>query len=137
VFIELMPLLDQRAVMITVSRVNQHSIRVNFIPSRKKEDENPALATPMSFIGTPEELDRELGTSLASYVEENLRLQTTLVEAKSEMEAAAKAARDQARARAKTGETAKKQEDAAPKKTTPESTTPGEQNMTLFAAQQK
>jgi len=70
-------------------------------------------------------------------VEENLRLQTTLVEAKSEMEAAAKAARDQARARAKTGETAKKQEDAAPKKTTPESTTPGEQNMTLFAAQQK
>ncbi len=41
-FIELMPLLDQRAVMITVSRVNQHSIRVNFIPSRKKEDENPA-----------------------------------------------------------------------------------------------
>jgi len=137
VFIELMPLLDQRAVMITVSRVNQHSIRVNFIPSRKKEDENPALATPLSFSGTPQELDRELGTSLASYVEENLRLQTTLVEAKSEMEAAAKAARDQARARAKTGETAKKQEDAAPKKTTPESTTPGEQNMTLFAAQQK
>ncbi len=136
-FIELMPLLDQRAVMITVSRVNQHSIRVNFIPSRKKEDENPALATPLSFSGTPQELDRELGTSLASYVEENLRLQTTLVEAKSEMEAAAKAARDQARARAKTGETAKKQEDAAPKKTTPESTTPGEQNMTLFAAQQK
>ena len=99
-FIELMPLLDQRAVMITVSRVNQHSIRVNFIPSRKKEDENPALATPMSFIGTPEELDRELGTSLASYVEENLRLQTTLVEAKAEMEAAAKAAHDQAKTKA-------------------------------------
>ena len=136
-FIELMPLLDQRAVMITVSRVNQHSIRVNFIPSRKKEDENPALATPLSVTGTPEELDRELGNILGSYVEENLRLQTTLTAAKSEMEAAAKAARDQARARAKTGETAKKQEDAAPKKTTPESTTPGEQNMTLFAAQQK
>jgi hypothetical protein len=70
-------------------------------------------------------------------VEENLRLQTTLAEAKAAMEVAAKAARDQARARAKTGETAKKQEDAAPKNTTPESTTPGEQNMTLFAAQQK
>jgi hypothetical protein len=42
VFIELMPLLGERTVMITVSRVNQHSIRVNFIPSRKKEDENPA-----------------------------------------------------------------------------------------------
>jgi PRTRC genetic system protein E len=137
VFLELMPLLGERAVMITVSRINQHSIRINFIPSRKKEDENQALATPLSFTGTPEELDRELGNSLASYVEENLRLQTTLTEAKSEMEAAAKAARDQARARAKTGEIAKKQEDAAPKNTTPESTTPGEQNMTLFAAQQK
>ena len=134
-FIELMPLLGARAVMITVSRVNQHSIRVNFIPSRKKEDENPALATPLSFSGTPEELDRELGTSLASYVEENLRLQTTLVEAKAEMEAAAKAAHDQAKTKA--GQTSKKQEDAAPKNTTPESTTPGEQNMTLFAAQQK
>jgi PRTRC genetic system protein E len=137
VFVELMPLLGERAVMITVSRVSQHSIRVNFIPSRKKEDENPALATPLSFSGTPEELDRELGTSLAVYVEENLRLQTTLMEAKSEMETAAKAARDQARARTKVGETAKKQEDGAPKNTTPESTTPGEQNMTLFAAQQK
>jgi PRTRC genetic system protein E len=137
VFIELMPLLGERTVMITVSRVNQHSIRVNFIPSRKKEDENPALATPLSFSGTPEELDRELGTSIASYVEDNLRLQTTLVEAKAEMEAAAKAARDQARAKVKNGETTKKQEDAAPKDTTPESTIPGEQNMTLFAPQQK
>jgi PRTRC genetic system protein E len=137
VFVELMPLLGERTVMITVSRVNQNFIRVNFIPSRKKEDENPALATPLSFSGTPEELDRELGINLASYVEENLHLQTTLAEAKSEMEAAAKAARDQGRARAKNGETAKKQEDAAPKNTTPESTKPGEQSMTLFAAQQK
>ena len=136
-FIELMPLLGERTVMITISRINQHSIRVNFIPSRKKGDENPALATPLSFSGTPEELDRELGSSLVSYVEENLRLQTTLMEAKLEMEVAAKAARDQARAKAKTGETAKKQGDAAPKDTTPEITTPGEQNMTLFAAQQK
>ncbi len=134
-FVELMPLLGERTVMITVSHVNQNSIRVNFIPSRKKEDENPALAIPLSFTGTPEELDRELGKSLASYVEENLRLQTTLVEAKSEMEAAAKAAREQAKTKA--GQTSKKQEDAAPKNATPESTTPGEQNMTLFAAQQK
>ena len=52
-FLELMPLLGERAVMITVARVNQNSIRVNFIPSRKKEDENPALATPLSFSGTP------------------------------------------------------------------------------------
>lgn len=96
-FVELMSLLGERTVMITVSRVNQNFILVNFIPSRKKEDENAALATPLSLSGTPEELDRELGSNLASYVEENLRLQSTLTQAKAEMEAAAKAARDQAR----------------------------------------
>jgi PRTRC genetic system protein E len=92
-----MPLLGERTVIITVCRVNHNSIRVNFIPSRKKEDENAALAIPLSFSGEPEELDRELGSNLASYVEENLRLQSTLAEAKAEMEAAAKAARDQAK----------------------------------------
>ena len=133
-FLELMPLLGERTVMITVSRVNQNSIRVNFIPSRKKEDENPSLATPLSFSGTPEELDRELGSSLASYVEENLRLQTTLSEAKTEMEAAAKAARDQARAKA--SQHAKK-EDGVPKEPLAENATPAEQNLTLFVTQQK
>jgi len=120
---------------MTVARVNQDSIRVNVIPSRKKDDENPALATPLSFSGSPEELDRELGKSVASYVEANLQLQSTLAEAKTEMEAAAKAARDQARARAKTSDTVKKQEDTAAKDTKPENTTPADQNMTLFAPQ--
>jgi hypothetical protein len=41
------------------------------------------------------------------------------------------------KSKTKAGQTSKKQEDAAPKNTTPESSTPGEQNMTLFAAQQK
>ena len=31
-------------------------------------DENGALATPLSFSGSPEELDRELGSNLVSYV---------------------------------------------------------------------
>jgi PRTRC genetic system protein E len=130
-----MPLLGERTVMITVSRVNQNSIRVNFIPSRKKEDETAALATPLSFSGTPEELDRELGRNLASYVEENLRLQSTLTEAKAEMEAAAKAARD--RSRAKSALNAKKHEDAPPKETVAEAAKAADENMTLFAGQQK
>ena len=134
-FVELMPLLGERTVMITVSRVNHNSIRVNFIPSRKKEGENGALATPLSVSGTPEELDRELGSNLASYVEENLRLQSTLTQAKAEMEAAAKAARDQARA--KSSPNAKKPEQSAPNESAPEAGPPAEQNMTLFAAQPK
>ena len=115
-FVELMPLLGERTVMITVARLNQNSIRVNVIPSRRKEDENAALATPLSFSGTPEELDRELGSSLASYVEDNVRLQTAFAEAKAEMEAAAKAAREQAKA--KTVQSTRKQEDSAAKETT-------------------
>ena len=47
-FVELMPLLGERTVMITVARLNQNSVRVNVIPSRRKEDENAALATPLS-----------------------------------------------------------------------------------------
>jgi PRTRC genetic system protein E len=111
-FVELMPLLGERTVMITVSRFNRDFIRVNFIPSRKKENENAALGTPLSLFGTTEELDREVGRNLASYVEHNLRLQSTLAEAKAEMEAAAKTARDQARA--KSALNTKKHEDAPP-----------------------
>ena len=134
-FVELMPLLGERTVMITVARLNQNSIRVNVIPARKKEDENAALTTPLSFSGTPEELDREVGKSLISYVEDNLRLQTALATAKAEMEAAAKAAREQAKA--KTVQSTKKQDESAAKETTSADTAPDEQNMTLFAAQQK
>ena len=133
-FVELMPLLGERTVMITVARLNQNSIRVNVIPSRKKEDENAALRTPLSFSGTPEELDRELGSSLASYVEDNLRLQSALATAKAEMEAAAKAAREQAKA--KTVQSTKKQDDSATEETTSDPA-PADQNMTLFATQQK
>jgi PRTRC genetic system protein E len=102
---------------------------------QKKEDENASLATPLSFSGAPEELDRELGSNLASYVDENLRLQSTLAEAKAEMEAAAKAARDQARA--KSALNTKKHEDAAPKESMTETAKTADVNMTLFAGQQK
>ena len=35
-FVELMPLLGERTVMITVARLNQNSVRVNVIPSRRE-----------------------------------------------------------------------------------------------------
>ena len=134
-FVELMPLLSERTVMITVARLDKNSIRVNIIPSRKKEDENAVLATALSFSGTPEELDRELSSSLTSYVEDNLRLQTALATAKAEMETAAKAAREQVKA--KSTQSAKKYDESAPNETTSSDTSPADQNMTLFATQQK
>src|SRR5208283_2087062 len=69
VFVELMPMLAGRTVLITVARENDKTVRVCVIPKKVKEDDNPALTTPLSYTGTPEELDTELGKHLASYVE--------------------------------------------------------------------
>ena len=66
-FTELMPLLRQRAVMITISDVGQGLLRVNIIPRKLvvdgSSDENTALTTPLSITGKAEELDRELPNS--------------------------------------------------------------------------
>ena len=97
-FVELMPLLVGRTVMITVSREDDKTLRVNVIPTTKSgENENPALTTPLSYTGTPEELDAELGKQLASYVECHQALGSTLAAAKAEMDAVAKAAQEEAR----------------------------------------
>ena len=99
-FIELMPLLAGRTVMITVSRVDDRTLRVNVIPTKKNEDENAALRTPLSYTGTPEELDRELGKQVAAYVESHQQLGSTLAQVKAEMDAAAKAAQEEAKRKA-------------------------------------
>jgi PRTRC genetic system protein E len=56
VFIELMPLLKQRTLLITVARIDE-KLKVNVIPAKAKEGEDEALTTPLSYIGSPEELD--------------------------------------------------------------------------------
>ena len=99
-FVELMPLLAGRTVMITIARENDKTLRVNVIPKKVREDENPALTTPLSYTGTPEELGTELGNHLASYVQCHAQLGSTLAQAKAEMQAAAKAAQEEARKKA-------------------------------------
>jgi hypothetical protein len=69
VFVELMPLLAGRTVLITVTKVGDRTLRVNVIPTHAKPDENPALTTPLTYTGPPEELDAELGKHLAGYVQ--------------------------------------------------------------------
>lgn len=96
-FTELMPLLAERTVLITVARESDTIIRATVVPKRIKESDNPALSTPLTVTGTPEELDRELPRALAEYVETHQRLSTTLAQAKAEMEAAAKAAQEEAK----------------------------------------
>ncbi len=108
-FVELMQILADRTVMITVARLNDDAIRVNVIPQRTAETENAALATPFSITGTPAELDAELSIHLLGYVESHRQLGTSLAEAKSQMDAAAKAAQEEAKR--KTAERKKKPEE--------------------------
>jgi PRTRC genetic system protein E len=116
-FVELMPLLKQRTLLITVARIDE-KLKVNVIPARAKDGEDEALTTPLSYTGSPQELDKELCQHLASYVDSHLALGSTLAEAKAEMDAAAKAARQKAKAAQQNSKpdpgALKKEETAAP-----------------------
>lgn len=98
-FQELMPLLAQRVVMLTATRINSDLVCVNIIPQRLKsgDENNEALTIPLSLTGTPKELDEELPKQLVEFVQSHLELSSTLKSAKEEMEAAAKAAREASR----------------------------------------
>jgi len=117
-FKELSPYLRQRAVLLTVTHIEDDQIRVNVIPQKLKDGENAALTTPLTITGTAEELDRDLPATVVNFVSAHLELRNTLDRAKAEMDAAAKTA--QAEARSKTKATTKK---VPPK---PETTTPAD-----------
>jgi len=86
VFVELMPLLAGRAVMITVARLDDRTLRVNVIPTKTSESENAALTTPLSYTGAPEELDRELGNGLLAVFKSEDAIEGCFEEAQGMME---------------------------------------------------
>jgi PRTRC genetic system protein E len=99
-FQELMPLLSQRVLILTLSRVTDEELCVNVIPKPLKSDqqnEDNALTTPLAVTGTPKELDEQLPKQLVEFVEIHLGLSSTLKSAKEQIDAAAKAARESAR----------------------------------------
>jgi PRTRC genetic system protein E len=101
-FQQLVPLLRQRSVLLTVTSLEEDQIRVNVMPKKLADGENAALTTPMSFTGTAAELDTQLPDAIVSFVASHLELKNTLDRAKEEMAAAAKAAQDEARNKSKT-----------------------------------
>jgi PRTRC genetic system protein E len=101
-FKELAPVLRHRAVLMTITSTEDDQIRVNLVPKKLKDDENKALTTPLTVTGTAEELDAELGQALVDFVGSHLQLKNTLVQAKSDMDSAAKAAQAEARGKTKT-----------------------------------
>jgi PRTRC genetic system protein E len=115
-FKELAPYLRQRAVLLTVTHIEEDQIRVNVIPQKLKDGENAALTTPLTVTGTADELDGELPTALVNFVSSHLQLRNTLDRAKAEMDAAAKTA--QAEARSKVKSPAKKEPSKAETTTT-------------------
>lgn len=98
-FQELMPLLAQRILIVTMSRASDDEIRINVIPKPLKsdQDDGAALTTPLSLTGAPKELDEQLARQLVEFVEAHMGLSSTLKSAKEQMEAAAKAAREAAK----------------------------------------
>ena len=96
-FKELAPLVRHRAVLFTVTHVDDDQFRVNVIPKKIADGENDALTTPVSITGTAEDLDSELSRTLLHFVSSHLELKNTLERAKAEMEEASKAARAEAR----------------------------------------
>src|ERR1022692_4203614 len=101
-FKELLPVLRDRAVLLTVTLVETDQIRVNIVPKKLKDGDNNALTTPLSVTGTAEDLDAELSKTVISFVGSHLQMKNTLEKAKAEMDAASKAAQAEARTKAKT-----------------------------------
>src|SRR5271165_2625495 len=96
-FTELLPLLRKRRLILTISLIEGDTIRATVVPQKASDTEDNALTTPLAITGTAEELDRDLPQQLVEFTGAHLQLQTTLASAKAEMEAAAKAAREEAR----------------------------------------
>ena len=101
-FKELVPILRHRAVLMTVTLLEEDEIRVNVVPKKLKDGDNDALSTPLSVTGTAEELDGQLASTLVNFAGAHLQLKNTLEKAKAEMDAAAKTAQAEARSKAKT-----------------------------------
>jgi PRTRC genetic system protein E len=92
-FVELLPILKNRPVMLTVALVNDQAIRVNVIPKRLKDDDSgdDALTTPLTITGTPEELDREFATQLVGFTGSFVKLGSNLSEIEASHATAVKA----------------------------------------------
>jgi len=130
-FKELKALLQNRSLTLTVATMKDGKIRVCVIPQSTEKDEAAnktigykdkevakipdaaisALTTPLSLTGTAEELDVELPTLLAHYVEKHVGLQQSFDHAAQQIEDAVKAIRERDKSKTKSKGAASKQDD--------------------------
>jgi PRTRC genetic system protein E len=94
-FVQLMPLLADRTLMVIVSKADDEHLTLSVVPKRMKEGENAGLTTPLCCTGTPEELDRDLPTHLRDFVVGQVTLSNNLAQIQREREEAEKVAREE------------------------------------------
>jgi len=137
-FSQLAPLLAYRAVLITVSKLEQGDLlQVNICPRQLKEGENQALTTPLCLTGTAAELDTELASQLSTFVASHAGLNSNLAQIQKEIEEAQKTAREEAKKKRAIGNGGKKTtETSAPAKSSLEKPEPDAipQTRSLFDA---
>src|SRR5438477_12560723 len=96
-FTQLEPLLANRAVLITVSKVEGDTLQVNICPRQLKEGENPALTVPLCVTRTAAELDGALVHQISRFVASHVGFNSNLASEKREIAEAKKAARAEAK----------------------------------------
>lgn len=101
-FVQLMPMLADRTLMLIVSKADDQHLTLSVVPKRMKEGENAALTTPLCCTGTPEELDRDLPAQLRDFVAGQLSLSNNLAQIQREREEVEKAAREDLKKKQKT-----------------------------------
>jgi PRTRC genetic system protein E len=81
-FAELLPILRNRPLMLTLALVSDNAIRVNVIPKRVKDSDSgdDALTTPLTVTGAPDELDREFAGQLVGFTDAFVKLGSNLAE---------------------------------------------------------
>jgi PRTRC genetic system protein E len=126
-FVQLMPLLADRTLMVIVSRADEQHLTLSVVPKRMKDGENTALTTPLCCTGTPEELDRHLPGQLRDFVAGQVTLSNNLAQIQHEREEAEKNAREELKKKQKTAG------NGSARNKTPEATPMEQQKVTLQA----
>jgi PRTRC genetic system protein E len=96
-FSELMPVLQNTTVTLTISRIDDQLLRVNLIPKRKSDRENEAertLATPLTVTATAAELDQDFARQVLSFSSSYQRSAANIREIEEAHAAAVRAAED-------------------------------------------
>ena len=101
-FTELLPVLEDTIVTVTISRMDSQLLRVNIIPIRKTDKESTAenaLCTPLTVTATAAELDQDFARQVVSFSHSYQRSAANIREIEEAHAAAVKAADEERKAR--------------------------------------